>query len=231
MKGPQGQSNYFDSPIMGIGMQSGQTQVMQPGEEYFFPQDEAVYERKMQEGGLSLDNISPSGDFNYSSRASAGPLGFRMSTGTNVVTKKQQELFPEVSLDLDNFNMSYDPKSLTVGARGNKGYINAFRDLESKNTNINAGLNLDKFNLDANAFLEKDKLANIGASAQYRVNPNLSFTGDVNYAPGQGSPNYNVGFRYSKTFQGGGMSIPGVQGTVVAAPTTLKEAYRKKKKK
>jgi len=52
MKGPQGQSNYFDSPIMGIGMQSGQTQVMQPGEEYFFPQDEAVYERKMQYGGL-----------------------------------------------------------------------------------------------------------------------------------------------------------------------------------
>jgi hypothetical protein len=32
-------------------------------------------------------------------------------------------------------------------------------------------------------------------------------------------------------YQNGGMSIPGVQGTVVAAPTTLKEAYRKKKKK
>jgi hypothetical protein len=52
MKGPNGEPNYFNSPIMGIGMQSGQTQVMQPGREYFFPNDNSVYERKMQSGGL-----------------------------------------------------------------------------------------------------------------------------------------------------------------------------------
>jgi len=33
------------------------------------------------------------------------------------------------------------------------------------------------------------------------------------------------------TFQMGGMSIPGVNGTVVASPTSLKEAYKNKKKK
>jgi hypothetical protein len=51
MKGPDGEKDYFDSPIMGIGLQSGESQVMLPGEDYFFPEDEAVYETKMQAGG------------------------------------------------------------------------------------------------------------------------------------------------------------------------------------
>lgn len=52
MKGPQGQPNYFNSPILGVGMQSGETKVMQPGREYLFPNDASVYETKMQTGGL-----------------------------------------------------------------------------------------------------------------------------------------------------------------------------------
>lgn len=237
MKGPQGQLDYFDFPIMGTGMQSGQTQVMQPGGEYSFPNDNSVYERKMQNGGglnkyqvggIQLEGFTPSGDVNYSSSASAGPLNFKVSSGTNVVTRKQKELFPKVGLDLENFNVLYDPESLNVGLRGSKGYLDATRDLETKNTNINAGLNYKKFNIDANAFLEKDKLANIGASARYQVNPNLAFTGDINYTPGQGSPNYNVGFKYSKSFQAGGMSIPGVNGSIVASlPDSPKESIRK----
>jgi hypothetical protein len=51
MKGPQGQPNYFNSPILGVGMQSGETKVMQPGEEYLFPNDQSVFETKMQNGG------------------------------------------------------------------------------------------------------------------------------------------------------------------------------------
>lgn len=59
MKGPNGESNYFDSPIMGIGMQSGQKQIMQPGKEYSFPNDNSVYERKMQKGAeVALDAAS-----------------------------------------------------------------------------------------------------------------------------------------------------------------------------
>jgi hypothetical protein len=50
MKGPEGEKDYFDSPIMGIGLQSGESQVMLPGEDYFFPKDEAVLEKKMQKG-------------------------------------------------------------------------------------------------------------------------------------------------------------------------------------
>lgn len=55
MKGPNGEPDYFNFPILGTGMQSGQTQVMYPGREYSFPNDNSVYERKMQSGG----NIDP----------------------------------------------------------------------------------------------------------------------------------------------------------------------------
>ena len=54
MKGPQGQYDYFKKPILGVGMQSGQTQVMQPGQEYTFPEDTAVYETMMQYGGHAV---------------------------------------------------------------------------------------------------------------------------------------------------------------------------------
>jgi hypothetical protein len=54
MKGPQGQPNYFNSPILGVGMQSGQQQVMQPGREYLFPNDQSVFETKMQNGAINL---------------------------------------------------------------------------------------------------------------------------------------------------------------------------------
>ncbi len=50
MKGPEGEKDYFDSPILGIGLLSGDTQVMEPGKDYLFPNDEAVVEKKMQMG-------------------------------------------------------------------------------------------------------------------------------------------------------------------------------------
>lgn len=59
MKGPNGEPNYFDSPIMGIGMQSGEKKVMYPGKEYSFPNDRAVYERKMQVGGETSTEDNP----------------------------------------------------------------------------------------------------------------------------------------------------------------------------
>ena len=59
MKGPNGESDYFNSPIMGTGMQSGQTQVMYPGREYSFPNDNSVYETKMQYGGETSTEQNP----------------------------------------------------------------------------------------------------------------------------------------------------------------------------
>jgi hypothetical protein len=65
MKGPNGESDYFNSPIMGTGMQSGQTQVMYPGREYSFPNDNSVYETKMQGGGINLTEDISSLNPNY----------------------------------------------------------------------------------------------------------------------------------------------------------------------
>lgn len=81
MKGPNGEPNYFDSPIMGIGMQSGEKKVMYPGKEYSFPNDRSVYERKMQGGGeLLLDATSMiPGPVGMS--ASAVGLGYDLVTG------------------------------------------------------------------------------------------------------------------------------------------------------
>jgi len=59
MKGPQGQPDYFKKPILGIGMQSGQQQVMQPGQEYLFPNDQSVYETRMQNGGETSTSQNP----------------------------------------------------------------------------------------------------------------------------------------------------------------------------
>lgn len=50
MKGPDGEKDYFDSPILGIGLLSGETQLMEPGKDYLFPNDDAVLEKKMQMG-------------------------------------------------------------------------------------------------------------------------------------------------------------------------------------
>ena len=206
MKGPNGESDYFKSPIMGVGMQSGQTQVMQPGEEYLFPQDEAVYETMMQEGGVrtSLNNISPQGDVSYSASANVGPFNFRGDSSTNILTGKQQLISPTISADFGGLGLTATSDMFSANYSGDKGYASLNRDRKNKTTDVSAGFNAGKFNLDANAFLDKDKLMNAGASARYQVTPNLAFTGDINYSPEEGNPNYNIGFKYGKTFQEGG---------------------------
>jgi len=52
MKGPNGEPDYFKKPILGTGVNTGQTQLMQPGQDYIFPSDKAVLEKKMQVGGM-----------------------------------------------------------------------------------------------------------------------------------------------------------------------------------
>jgi hypothetical protein len=53
MKGPNGEPDYFKKPILGTGINTGQTQVMQPGKDYTFPNDNAVLEKKMQKGAVT----------------------------------------------------------------------------------------------------------------------------------------------------------------------------------
>lgn len=51
-KGPNGEKDFFEVPILAIGLDSGEAKVMEPGNDYSFPNDTAVYETKMQQGGI-----------------------------------------------------------------------------------------------------------------------------------------------------------------------------------
>jgi hypothetical protein len=51
MKGPNGEQDFFKKPVVATGLQSGQKVMMQPGGEYYFPNDKAVHEVRMQKGG------------------------------------------------------------------------------------------------------------------------------------------------------------------------------------
>ena len=57
MKGPNGEKDFFKRPVLGKGLQTGKTVVMQPGKEYKFPGDKEVLETRMQDGGLSRRQI------------------------------------------------------------------------------------------------------------------------------------------------------------------------------
>lgn len=52
MKGPKGEQDFFKRPVLATGLQSGKQVMMQPGREYYFPEDKAVFEKRMQSGGL-----------------------------------------------------------------------------------------------------------------------------------------------------------------------------------
>jgi hypothetical protein len=56
MKGPNGEQDFFKKPVVATGLQSGQKVVMQPGGEYYFPNDRAVHEVRMQGGGSVVIN-------------------------------------------------------------------------------------------------------------------------------------------------------------------------------
>jgi len=56
MKGPNGEQDFFKKPVIATGLQSGQRVMMQPGGEYYFPNDKAVHEVRMQGGGSVVIN-------------------------------------------------------------------------------------------------------------------------------------------------------------------------------
>lgn len=205
MEGPNGEKDYFDSPIMGIGLQSGKSQVMLPGENYFFPEDDAVLEKKMQKGAKfksSLDSVSPQGNINYGVSGSLGPVRGRLSADTDVYNPKATSIAP--SLSVGDFNLDYSPEMLKLSYEGNKvrGSVNRTPD---KKTEAELSLMLDKLNFDTSASLDKESLQNIRASANYRLAPNLSLYGNVNYTPNKPAE-YGVGFNYRKQFSDGGQS-------------------------
>ena len=43
MKGPNGEQDFFKRPVLATGLQSGKQVMMQPGGEYYFPEDKQVF--------------------------------------------------------------------------------------------------------------------------------------------------------------------------------------------
>lgn len=134
MKGPNGESDYFSSPIMGTGMQSGQTQVMYPGREYSFPNDNSVYETKMQSGGIS-GNSELALDL---ASMIPGPVGM-MASGLGLFNDLYQGDWVGAGLNTANILTGGTSKGLMSVARlaSNAGARNAANVLAAGSRNLN----------------------------------------------------------------------------------------------
>jgi len=332
-KGPNGEKDFFEVPILAIGLDSGEAKVMEPGNDYSFPNDTAVYETKMQQGGVKnspprtlapiipqfipgvsdvsdftdimqgavtgnrnqmnqgiigltssniagkglpmfldyitektlskdiadaneskredivnmstsdlqklykkygtggydkwkkegfpklqkggkfpnldarLDNVSRQGDFDYSASMDLGPFRGQFRSSTNLPQLKQSPLSGNIGLNLDQFNFNYSPEDVSIGYEGDKGFASVERNLRNNQMMFNAGLDLDKLNLNAEAALDNKQFSNVNLRGDYRINPNLSISGSYGYTPSSENPaNYQLGFRYNKFFQDGGFS-------------------------
>ena len=181
MKGPEGEDDYFDEPIVGTGMQSGKSIVMQPGQDYEFPDDDAVYESKQMQLGGRINNISPEGNVDFS-LGNKNKLAFNVRGSGNIPNFKLNSINPSLSYNNKGFNADVSPNS------------------------FGAGYNNSKVNLNANATVRNNAVQSAGIQGSYNVTPNLSLTGNYNINKGeQGTDkNYFAGFRYAKSFQKGG---------------------------
>jgi hypothetical protein len=206
MKGPNGEDDYFEKPILGVGMQSGKQVMMQPGEDYEFPEDKEVYETQMQLGGR-INNVSPRGDVDFSV-GNKNKLSGQVVGSINAPSLQMNSLTPRLAYSNKGFNANVSPGGFGAGYEGEKGYIDYNQSTAGKDTyrTASAGYNTERVNLNANATMRNNMLENAGIEGSYQVTPNLSLSGNYNINKGeQGTDkNYFAGFRYTKSFEEGG---------------------------
>jgi hypothetical protein len=206
MKGPNGEDDYFEKPILGVGMQSGKQVMMQPGEDYEFPEDKEVYETQMQLGGR-IDNVSSRGDVDFSV-GNKNKLSGQVVGSINAPSLQMNSLTPRLAYSNKGFNANVSPGGFGAGYEGEKGYIDYNQSTAGKDTyrTASAGYNTERVNLNANATMRNNMLENAGIEGSYQVTPNLSLSGNYNINKGeQGTDkNYFAGFRYTKSFEDGG---------------------------
>jgi hypothetical protein len=134
MKGPKGEQDFFKRPVLATGLQSGKQVMMQPGREYYFPEDEAVFEKRMQSGGitggaevaLDLTSMVP------------GPIGMGAS-GLGLFNDLYQGDWLGVGSNTANILTGGTSKALMSTARlaNNAGARNAARALASGSRSLN----------------------------------------------------------------------------------------------
>jgi hypothetical protein len=206
MKGPDGSKDYFKEPIIGQGVQSGETKVMQPGKEYTFPNDKQVFEKRMQGGGemlLDLASYIP------------GPTGIYAS-GVGLVNDAVQGDLWGVGLNTANILTGGAAKGAMSLARyaANAGARNTARGLAT------ASHTLNRASRTANNVTQPiDKARTISSTGTY-LNTQRTPQRESTYVAPRPRPIMQIG----------GMSIPGVNGTVVAN-TNAPSLYKKYKRK
>ena len=134
MKGPKGEQDFFKRPVLATGLQSGKQVMMQPGREYYFPEDKAVFEKRMQRGGitggaeiaLDLTSMVP------------GPIGMGAS-GLGLFNDLYQGDWLGVGSNTANILTGGTSKALMSTARlaNNAGARNAARALASGSRSLN----------------------------------------------------------------------------------------------
>lgn len=147
---------------------------------------------------------------------------------------------PQYTNNIINYeNLRMNPRyNISGGLRGNIGGLSYdvsgnYNPNTGYGYNVDADLSLlkDKLNLSGNlSGSQENGLESMSAKAKAKLFKNLNL--EAGYKQSKDQPgNFNLGLNYNQFFQGGGMSIPGVNGTVVAAPMSIRESYKRKKKK
>jgi hypothetical protein len=210
MKGPEGEDDYFEEPILGTGVDSGKQVMMEPGEEYEFPDDSAVHEQYMQLGGIKtgITNINPQGDIAYGANKKIGNFSAGMQGSVNAPGLTAGSINPSLSYQKGNFSARATPTSFGAAVEGRKAYASYDQNKEGQTMyrNASAGYNTDKVNLNADVNFRDNSFEGGQVSGSYNFTPNLSVTGNygVNKSDAGLEKNYFAGFRYNKSFQTGG---------------------------
>jgi hypothetical protein len=142
MKGPKGESDYFNSPIMGIGMQSGTTKVMQPGKDYTFPNDKSVYEtKKFQQGGVDYQKRLNEYMAKDTQRSKVIPKGVSLDTDLKDIqnqylrqmdaTKNVGDLSPQVLEAIRSSGINLSSRVALPSELGNLNYSGSYNPFDT----------------------------------------------------------------------------------------------------
>ena len=174
-----------------------------------YKNSKSLTKRKMPNGGqLSVKNISPIGDVDYSLSKKLGNFTGNLQGSVNAPSMSSTYMQPKIAYNKKAFSTYLTPGGFGADVQGNKGYVNYNQRQQEGDTyrSASAGYNANRLNLNANANFKNNTLQGAGIQGSYQVNPNLSIAGNYNVSQGNSKldPDYFLGFNFSKTFEKGG---------------------------
>lgn len=165
--------------------------------------------RKMPNGGrMPITNVTPQGDLDYNVSKTLGNFTGNLEGSVNASSMSSNYAQPKLAYNRKALSSYVTPGGFGAGLEGNKAYVNYNQNQEGRDVYRSgaAGYNTNKVNLNAQVDFKNNVLNNAGVQGSYNVNPNLSVVGNYNVSQGESglNPNYFAGFKFNKTFKGGG---------------------------